>query len=360
MKGEVVYFYAFDVANDILADRVGSVLGQHPVPLELQLRHTTPKDVSFHCPWVVMPALDIRRAGQPIRPQVHIFEVGVVSVVMRIAFEAADLSALASFHHPALDDGRTLDQVATELCAAVYSDLDPALVRPSPPAEPEQYKAFSVNALDSSADLGEWLNQERKHVAALLSGLAPDRLSDAHIAEVLRQQWSLEKTDLVVIDWDAALVVDLAGPADDVLYVLEVTNLQLEEFRMMDRTLDRYLNRAYEDLERRGAVTLFGSTTSAVLRKLRWFRMDLAKLADEVTNITKFVGDWYLARVYLGVGERFHLDRWRNSVEHKLGQLDELYSVVRAEVFERRLVWLEVLMLLFFAIDLIAILWGKR
>ena len=175
----------------------------------------------------------------------------------------------------------------------------------------------------------------------------------------MRQQRSLEKTDLVVIDWDAALIVDLAGPADDVLYVLEVANLQLEEFRVMDQTLDRYLNEAYEDLERRGTVTLFGST-SAVLRKLRWFRMDLAKLADEVTNITKFVGDWYLARVYLGVRERFHLDGWRNSVEHRLAQLDELYSVAREEVFERRLLWLELLMAFFFAIDIIAILWGRR
>jgi hypothetical protein len=164
---------------------------------------------------------------------------------------------------------------------------------------------------------------------------------------------------LVVIDWDAALVIDLTGSAADVLYVLEVANLQLEEFRMMDQALDRYLNRAYEDLERRGAVSLFGSPL-AVLQKLRWFRVDLTKLADEVTNITKFVGDWYLARVYLGARERFHLDHWRGSVERRLGQLDELYTVARSEAFERRLLWLEILMAVFFAIDLVAILWGRR
>jgi hypothetical protein len=359
MTGEVVYFFAFDVANDVLADRVGVVLGQRPRPLELRLRHAAPKDVSFRRPWVVVPPLDVRRAGQLVRPQVHLFEVGVISVMMRVAFEVTDLIALEALHDLALDDGRTLDQVASDLAATAYRDLGPALARPSPPAEPERYTAFCVNDLDGRTDLGQWLDEERTRAAALLSGLAPDRLSDRYVADVLRQQWSLEKTDLVVIDWDAALVVDLVGPSDDVLYVLEVANLQLEEFRMMDRTLDRYLNRAYEDLERRGAVTLFGST-SAVLRQLRWFRMDLAKLAEEVTNITKFVGDWYLARVYVGVGERFHLDRWRNSVENKLGQLDELYSVVREEVFERRLLWLELLMAGFFAIDVIAILWGRR
>jgi len=359
MKGEVVYFCAFDVANDVLADRVGTVLGQRPVSMKLRLRHATPKDVSFRRPWVVVPALDLRREGQPVRPQVHIFEVGVISVMARVAFDVTDLSALAPFHDLKLDDGRTLDQVSQELCAAVCRDLGPALVRPAEPAEPERYTAFCIHVLDDGPDLGEWLSRERARLAALLSRLAPERISEVHIADVMRQQRSLEKTDLVVIDWDAALIVDLAGPADDVLYVLEVANLQLEEFRVMDQTLDRYLNEAYEDLERRGTVTLFGSI-SAVLRKLRWFRMDLAKLADEVTNITKFVGDWYLARVYLGVRERFHLDAWRNSVEHRLAQLDELYSVAREEVFERRLLWLELLMAFFFAIDIIAILWGRR
>ena len=35
----------------------------------------------------------------------------------------------------------------------------------------------------------------------------------------------------------AALVVDLTGYVDDVLYALELANLQLEEFRVMDQRL---------------------------------------------------------------------------------------------------------------------------
>jgi hypothetical protein len=221
------------------------------------------------------------------------------------------------------------------------------------------YTAFCLSELGDGADAAAWLAGRRRPAAGLLAGLDPDRLSEAQIAETLRLSWSLEFDDLIVIDWDAALVVDLTGPVEDVLYVLEVANLQLEEFRKMDEALDRYLNRAYDDLERRSGVSLFGSPL-AVLRKLRWFRVDLTKLADEVTNITKFVGDWYLARVYLGARERFHLDRWRGSVERRLAQLDELYSVARAEVFERRLLWLEILMAVFFAIDLVAILWWRH
>jgi hypothetical protein len=183
-------------------------------------------------------------------------------------------------------------------------------------------------------------------------------LSEEQVAEALRIQRSFENTDLVVIDWDAALVVDLSGYVDDVLYALELANLQLEEFRVMDARLDRYLDRAYGDLEKR-FIPLFGAANK-VLRQLRRFQVDVAKLADEVTHITKFFGDWYLARVYLGARDRFYLEQWRTSVDQRLAQLDKLYSVAHAEVNEKRMLWLEVIIVVFFAIDIVILLLGKR
>jgi hypothetical protein len=184
------------------------------------------------------------------------------------------------------------------------------------------------------------------------------RLSEAQVDEVLRLRRSFESTDLVVIDWDAALVVDLAGPAEDVLFVLELANLQLEEFRWLDRSLDRHLERAYADLGRPHGP--LAGTSRAVLRTLRRLRVDLARLADEATHVTKFIGDWHLARVHLLARERFHLDQWRSSVEHRLGQLDQLYTMARAELYERRMLWLEAVIVAFFAIDLILLALVKR
>jgi hypothetical protein len=54
------------------------------------------------------------------------------------------------------------------------------------------------------------------------------------------------------------------------------------------------------------------------------------------------------------------VDHWRGSVERRLPRLVKLSTVVRAEGFERRLMWLELLLAAFFAIDLAAIRWGKR
>ena len=86
----------------------------------------------------------------------------------------------------------------------------------------------------------------------------------------------------------------------------------------------------------------------------------MTKLNDEVTHISKFFGDWHLAHVYLGASERFYLDHWRKSVEDRLGQLDDLYTVVNSDISNRRMMWLEIIVVIFFAIDLWAILFFKK
>jgi hypothetical protein len=358
MRGEVVYFYAFDVANEILFDRISTIRGQKPVPFPPPVGPGVPKGIAFYQPLSVEPELDVRLAGQPARVRIHIHSVGVISVVLRTPFTCDRPANLLPFHQPILDSGQSADVFVRALNADVFADLSGALIRPSPPREPEAYIAFCVSDCGDERDASRWLAGHGREVAALLAGVEPERLSDRQVAEVLRQQRSLEKTDLVVVDWDAALVVDLERTPEDVLYVLELANLQLEEFRVMDQTLDRYLNVAYDDLERR-PVTLFG-IASSVLRKLRRFRVDLTKLTDEVTHITKFFGDWYLARVYVLARERFHLDEWRASVEGRLAQLDQLYGVVHSELYEKRMFWLEVIIVVFFAIDLFALLVLRR
>ncbi|MGH7993382.1 MAG: hypothetical protein ACREDQ_07695, partial [Limisphaerales bacterium] len=236
--------------------------------------------------------------------------------------------------------------------------LKDLLIGPQDCLTPEAYTVFCFTELDGARDVNKWLAEHRREVAGLLTETPVENLSEAQVNEVLRIQRSFENTDLAVIDWDAALVADLTGYVDDVLYALELANLQLEEFRVMDRRLDLYLDRAYDDLEKR-RLPIFGAANKT-LRHLRRFHVDVAKLTDEVTHITKFFGDWHLARVYLGARDRFYLDQWRASVEQRLAQLDKLYSVVHTEVNEQRMLWLEVIIVIFFALDLLILLWARR
>jgi hypothetical protein len=360
MKGEVVFLYAFDVANEIITSRVHEILSAKPFPFEIRMDRTLPKDMPLYKPLAIEPPpLAAALHGARVQPLIRIYDVGVVTVMLRAAFTVAAPDELMRFHNPQLESGSMLDAVALDFCAKVCDGLKDSLVgRTEFPPPPEAYTVFCVTDLGGMKDANAWLAEQRRAVAGLLTETAAEKLSEPQVNEVLRIQRSFENTDLVVIDWDAALVVDLTGYVDDVLYALELANLQLEEFRMMDQRLDRYLDRAYQDLERR-PMPLLGAANKT-LRHLRRFRVDVAKLTDEVTHITKFFGDWYLARVYLGARDRFYLDQWRTSVEQRLAQLDKLYSVVHAEVNEQRMLWLEIIIVIFFAVDLVILLWVKR
>ena len=53
MKGTVVYFFAFDLANEIRTSLVREVLSERPFPFQIRLGAAVPKDVPFYRPLTV-------------------------------------------------------------------------------------------------------------------------------------------------------------------------------------------------------------------------------------------------------------------------------------------------------------------
>ena len=358
MRGEVSYLYSFDVANEIATSRVREVQSCRSQPYEVKTDHTYPKDVPLYKPLTFeLPGVAERFRGRDLRLVIRIFEVGVVNVVMHVPFEAASLGELHAFHQTELESGQTRDGLARRLCREVTQSIQDAIVRGSEPSEPEAYTTFCLTDVGGADDAHAWFKMNRREIAGLLSEASAESLSELQVEESVRIHRSFGKSDLAIIDWDASLIVEFDGVADDVLYILELANLQLEEFRVMDRRLDQHLDRAYHDLERRRPLL---GIPAGVHDWLRRFRVDATKLADEVTHITKFLGDWHLARIYLGAAERFHLQEWQKSIADRLAQLDQVYQVLQAEVYERRMLWLEVAILVCFLIDLAALFLGRR
>ena len=116
MKGEVVYLYAFDVANEIITSRVEEILSEKPFPFEIRMDRTLPKDMPLYKPLAIEPhPLAARLQGAPVRLLIRVYDVGVVTVMMRAAFETGALADLMPFHNPKLENGLTLDTMALKV-----------------------------------------------------------------------------------------------------------------------------------------------------------------------------------------------------------------------------------------------------
>jgi hypothetical protein len=363
-KGEVVYIYAFDIAHELKRRPMLELLGQPTALFVMDTNKRNPRQIYSYTPQMVrLPALERIGPHGPIRmyQTIKLFPVGAISITARIPFSVDQISDLVSYHDIKFATG-TLQEEVTKLAELVRQELSPICVRPvSQLGDEEAYTVFCIESpvLDKNGrkiSTLEWHQEHRREIAALLTQeLDIDHLSRQEATESTAKFLSYYDHDLVVIDWDAALIVDTPKNFDEILYLMELANLQLAELEAYDRILDAALERAYRDL----SVPNSGSKRKK-LQELRELRIDLTRFSDELSNITKFFGDWHLARIYQTIASRFHLADWHAAIDTKLKTLDGLYNMLQQDRTNQWMMILESTIVLLFIIDLIILIIGLK
>lgn len=360
--GEVVFIFAFDIAYEIERTKVKQVLGYPVAEFAFDISHRSPKQLLVHRSQIVrLPPVE--RIGPhglvQISRNVRIFQIGAISITIRVPFSVDHFSELVHYHDLQFKNGALYDEVK-ELAENVRNDLKPYCTRPVDKLEDEEaYTVFCINAplLDNQmqpVNAEVWFKSHRRQIASLLTQETDlSILSKQESDESTSKYLSYYENDLIVIDWDAALIVDEPKDFDEVIYVMELANLQLAELEAYDRILDEALNKSYRDLyihplRRRGEI----------MRELREIRVDLARLNDELINITKFFGDWHIARIYETLYARFHLADWKKIVDEKLKTLDDIYSLLNQDKMNQWMLILESAIVILFIIDLIVLAIG--
>jgi hypothetical protein len=362
--GEVVYIYAFDVAYDTARKPIHELLGQPVAQFVVDTSKRSPRQLFFYKPQMVrLPPLERIGPLGPVRLErvIKLLPVGAISISVRVPFTVNHVEELVAFHDLQFSNGSLHDEVH-RLAQEVVAELRGHLIRPQPQLpEEEAYTVFCIaapvlNAQNEPANAEQWFQAHRRQIAALLTQEEElERLSKQEAEESTARYLSYYDDDLVVLDWDAALLVDGPRDFDEPLYIMELANLQLAELEAYDRLLDDALERSYRDLGER-PLRSRGDT----MRELREIRIDMARFNDELSNITKFFGDWHLARIYEKISSRFHLGDWHRTIDGKLKTLDDLYQILKHDQNNRFMLWLEVAIVLLFVIDLVILVMSLK
>jgi hypothetical protein len=361
--GRVIYLYAFDVAYDMLRVSVPELLGQTVAEFSVGTSKRNPRHLFFNRPQMVrLPPMERLGPNGPVRVErtLKFLPVGAISITISVPFEVQAIEDLVAYHDLEFSNG-VLSLEVRQLAEEARRELARYFLKPVPQlAEEEAYTVFCIDAPLVAEDgkplsAEDWLCQNRRDVAALLTQ-EPDvnQLSRQEADESTGRYLSYYENDLAVLDWDAALIVQEPGQVDEILYVLELANLQLAELEAYDRILDASLDRSYRDLNQRPR------RTREVMRELREIRIDLAHFSDELSNITKFFGDWHLARIYENISARFHLGDWHRTIDEKLKTLNNLYQLLSQDRTNSWMLTLEVTVVLLFVIDLILLVLGLK
>ena len=252
-----------------------------------------------------------------------------MTVQVRVPFEVERLEDLVDYHDLEFA-GRGLEDEVGGVCGKGI-ERPPAALCPACPGaltQAEAYTVFCVAGLPEvegqAVRAEDWLPANRRRVASLLMQEEDDEvLSEQEAYESTELYLSYYGDDLVVVDWDSAVVVGQQDALDDVLHIMELANVQLVELAAYDKVLDEALQVAYNDMNRQTV-----RSTRKMLENLRELRIDLARISDELSNITKFFGDWHLAKTHRNLADRFHLGDWQRIIGEKTRTLDGLYQIL--------------------------------
>ena len=363
-SGEVVYIYAFDVAYDTARKPIGRLLDQPVAQFAVDADKRSPRQRFFYKPQMVrLPPMERVGPLGPVQVEriVKLLPVGAMSITVRVPFAVEHIEELVALHELQFSNGSLHDEVC-QLAKEITSELKPALIRPhSQLADEEAYTVFCIaspvlNAAGEAMNAEQWFQAHRRQIAALLTQEEEmERLSKQEAEESTARFLSYYDDDLVVVDWDAALLIDAPSDFDETLYIMELANLQLAELEAYDRLLDDALERSYRDLGTRPL-----RSRGDILRELREIRIDMARFNDELSNTTKFFGDWHLARIYEKISARFHLGDWHRTIDGKLKTLDDLYQILKHDQNNRVMLWLEIAIVVLFVIDLVILVLGLK
>jgi hypothetical protein len=277
---------------------------------------------------------------------IHDFGAITVAFRMPLSTTVEALPALSA----SLTGAGSLEDEARVLLQELYQRLEPAITRPGLNAFVEDYYVIHVVRTEPALTGPELATVARGPLASALRCEAA-ALSESEIEDVFRRQLSYYPHDLVVTDWNVALVVD--DECVETVNILEYLNVQLVELRFFDALLDRRVADTYGWMSKfsRALPLVYGPYRRAI-RELNMMRLDVATLVERIHNALKLSGDLYLAKLYTRTAERLGLRAWEESVAGKLQVLQSMYDVMVERVATARAEALELTIVLLIVVEL--------
>jgi hypothetical protein len=362
-SGRAVVMLAFDLGRGIDLERARRRLaGSEAFPVTLARERLAPPGFAFR-----PPPLRVSVAATPpaltcgvmeSKVEVTLYDFGAVSLAYSIPLQgelAGPIERVLALTVE-LYDHAALAAHARSLAGSLLAQLGDAVDAPLLAAPVEDYLVIQAGSFEVEGEGASLEERLRRGAGMLARVLRAERgmLSPEHAEDAVACMASYSPGDAVIVDWNAAIVLDPAP--EDTLAVLEFANVELLEMRTLDDSLDAALERAEGLMRRRPGW--WPAALDRDLAQLAALEMDASSLFEGVNHAMKLVGDQHLARVYRLAVRRFHLDAWDTSILRKLGAVEGIYRKLSDRAAARRMELLEWVIIVLIALGLILPLIG--
>jgi hypothetical protein len=329
----LLVYRLFDVADDIDLARAEGLLRGEGARLHLTGERTGFLDLPDRPLTVALGERTLGLAGgRRLATQAHarLFAHGVASIRYELPLPpGADAESLAEVVSAVAGDPE-VERAARRESEELAARLAPALDDPHRHAVFETYAVVFARGV---AGGGRPADLSGPDLARILLGEPPSvAVSAQTVQDVTRHRFSYAETDLCVLDWDTAFVVEPSGDRS-VADVLELASAQLLEFRYYDALFEDELVRVAALLGRpRASLSwFFAGRYGRLLRRVQNLVVETTEFVERVENAVRVVGDLYLARVYRAAVERFRIPAWQADVLRRQQAAAQVATLLRTE-----------------------------
>jgi hypothetical protein len=360
-RGTILVHRVFDVAGEISLPQAEQLLSGGEKGPRLKFPTDTRKAIIIkEAPLKTdlgAETLDLPSGKYPVSIFARLWNYGVLSVTIEIAIPAGTEWSRLVKMAAELEASEEIELLAVSRKDALKKRILPALTGPAEWEICEDYITYIIEKTDGSSDPREFIKQV--DAAELILAEDKERLSEESRAFILDSAIQYSNSDLAIIDWNSALLIEPDGERD-VADVIEFSLTHLLEFRYYDEMLSRRLDELYDTMEqkRESVGNIFRNLYDAAAEDSSRKYMEFSEFLGRVENSLKTVGDPYLAVVFRASALEFHFEDWKKSISRKMETLAQISQLLHGEVNTRRSHWLEIIIIILIALEVVPFLYG--
>lgn len=260
---------------------------------------------------------------------ISIYNFGGISIRYNfgLEIELSELHQLACKLH--IDEGLRKD--AERHASTLLQEIKPYVRDHRLAPLTEEYFIINLQTLSNGPqgevkNLAEHLLKNEQQILAKVLRGEPEDFSKDQIEDALRYRISYYENDVALIDWRAAVLVGTGF--EDVLEVLEFSNLMLQQHGFLKQQIDESLDQVYELCRKMTWYSRLLGGLSPHLLRIGRLMLDAQDQFESINDPLRVLGDQYLSQVYRLAEKRFHLEHLEHTIKEKLSSVRDVHEIM--------------------------------
>lgn len=376
-KGKILLYRVFDIAHEVSLKKAEESLYQNWSTKGKRLKlsrdpHNT----------VIMkePPLSIDIGEEVVKTSfgdfkayvtTKIWNYGALSVCVSIDIPENTLWKELVNWGCSFDDSPEVLTVATNARDFILNKISKSLIKPNNHDIIEDYSSYLIESIEEKIENKESNTSETiefkdpqdllKKVAIpeLLIGENDFTLAEATRKSILKDCFQYSKQDLVIVDWNSALILDFTKKQiyNDYLEILEFSLTHLLELRIYDELLDRKLSDLYDSIEQKQSRAL-SNKYAHLSEEANQIYLEFSEFFEHIDNSIKTVGNSPLSLFFRETSREFRFSDWQSNVKSKMSSLAQITQLLQAEVNSRKSHIYEITIIVLILVEVIPLIYS--